>query len=496
MNPALHEHQAPPTGLFPALRKLGPGMVLAGSIVGSGELIATTTTGARAGFWLLWLIVLGCLVKVFAQVELGRSAIGRGRSGLAVLDELPGPRARASWAVWAWVMMTVLTLAQQGGIVGAIGSTLAMSAPLTDAGAAHEALAERLVELEISAATGAGGPDLQIYIADAQAALESAPPSQDPLLWAGLTTLLTCVLLGFGRYRMIQTFSAVTVAAFTLLTVVTVALLQLEPEWAVQGAELRQGLSFRLPPPREGVAPVATALATFGMIGVGASELVTYPYWCLEKGYARWTGVADGTPAWGERARGWLRIMRLDAWLSAVVYTFATVAFYLLGAAVLGRIGLDPGKDSLVRTLGSMYEPVFGSWARPVFLAGAFCVLYSTFFVASAGVARVATDAGVFLRLVPDEPASRQRWVRGLSVLFPLISFGVYAFVRAPLTLVLAGGVAQALMLPILGAAALHQRFGRTPAELRPSKVWDIALVLSCAGLLIAGGWTLVSILS
>ncbi len=36
--------------------------------------------------------------------------------------------------------------------------------------------------------------------------------------------------------------------------------------------------------------PIGTALATFGIIGVGAAELVVYPYWCLEKGYARFTG--------------------------------------------------------------------------------------------------------------------------------------------------------------------------------------------------------------
>ena len=34
----------PPTSLVGALRHLGPGIVLASSIVGSGELIATTKT--------------------------------------------------------------------------------------------------------------------------------------------------------------------------------------------------------------------------------------------------------------------------------------------------------------------------------------------------------------------------------------------------------------------------------------------------------------------
>ena len=43
----------PPTTLTGILKSLGPGLIIAGSIVGSGELIATTSTGAAAGFSLL-----------------------------------------------------------------------------------------------------------------------------------------------------------------------------------------------------------------------------------------------------------------------------------------------------------------------------------------------------------------------------------------------------------------------------------------------------------
>ena len=140
-----------------------------------------------------------------------------------------------------------------------------------------------------------------------------------------------------------------------------------------------------------------------------------------------------------------------------------------------------------------MYEPVFGTYARPVFLVGAFCVLYSTFFVASAGMARIAADAVVRLGLAPRERGAD--CVRWLSVAFPLISFGVFAFIQAPLGLVLAGGVAQALLLPVLGAAALHQRYRRTRSELAPGRLWDTALWVSAAGFTVAGGWTLVNLL-
>ena len=84
--------KAPPTTIRGILRSLGPGLIIAGSIVGSGELIATTTTGAEAGFTLLWLIIIGCIIKVFVQVELGRYTITTGTTTMSGLNSLPGPR--------------------------------------------------------------------------------------------------------------------------------------------------------------------------------------------------------------------------------------------------------------------------------------------------------------------------------------------------------------------------------------------------------------------
>ena len=81
---------------------IGPGLILAASIVGTGELINTTGLGAKAGFSLLWLIVLSCVIKVFVQVELGRYAITHGKTTLAAFGLAPRPpRAGASLVVLA-----------------------------------------------------------------------------------------------------------------------------------------------------------------------------------------------------------------------------------------------------------------------------------------------------------------------------------------------------------------------------------------------------------
>ncbi len=43
------------------------------------------------------------------------------------------------------------------------------------------------------------------------------------------------------------------------------------------------------------------------------------------------------SPEWTKRAAGWMRVMHIDAFGAMLIYTFATVAFYLLGAATLNR---------------------------------------------------------------------------------------------------------------------------------------------------------------
>ena len=489
----------PPRTLGATLLRLGPGMIIAGSIVGSGELIATTKVGAEAGFWLLWLVVLGCVIKVFAQVELGRYTVTWGQTPLQALDTVPGPRARVGWLVWYWALMTVLIVSQQGGIVGGVGQALAISAPLTAAGATYNQVQDDLtrarVELALGNRTATGDSALlaeRVEMLASRAAGIAEPV--DAYVWAAITSVLTAVLLYLGRYRLIQVVSTVLVIAFTLVTVVTLLMLQ-RTTWAVSGSELASGLSFRLPPAQPGSNPLGTALAAFGIIGLGAAELIMYPYWCLEKGYARYTGPRDASPAWTERARGWMRVLRTDVWLSMVVYTFATVAFYLLGAAVLWRIGLNPAGSTMIRTLREMYVPVFGAWAPTLFMLGAVAVLYSTFFVAAAGNARMVADGLGLFGVTDGSEAGRMRWTRIVSVIWPLVALAALLLVRAPVAMVLASGVAQAVMLPMLGVAVLFFRYRRVDPRLRPGRVWDGLLWLSCAGFLRVGGWAVYSTL-
>jgi len=488
----------PPQTLWQSLAHLGPGIVLASSIVGSGELIATTIVGAEAGFVLLWLIILGCAIKVAAQIEIGRTTLTWGRTPLDAFNRVPGPRfAGMGWIYWGWVFMTVLIVVQQGGILAGVAQSLSGGLPVTSAGREWNRLHDEAADMRVAEAAvrrrgdTAEADAIHDRLGDVTGAMNTLPSPPDETIWAVVVGVVTAVLLGVGRYRLIEWVSILLVGTFTLVTLLSLVMLQCDPAWAISSGEIMSGLIPSLPPAVGGRSPLVTALATVGIIGVGASELMIYPYWCLEKGYGQAVGPRDDSPAWAARARGWLKVMQLDAWGSMIVYTTVTICFYLLGAATLGRLGLRPGGGEMVRTLGAMYAPVFGDWARGVFLIGAFAVLYSTLFVAAAGNARMVVDGLILAGRLPADEASRAIWSKRLSVVWPLAALILALIIREPVGMVLASGIAQAIMLAALGVAVLFFRHRDFDARLTPSRGWDLLLWLSSAGFVLIGIWTL-----
>ena len=126
-------------------------------------------------------------------------------------------------------------------------------------------------------------------------------------------------------------------------------------------------------------------------------------------------------------------------------------------------------------------------------MSGSFAVLYSTFFVAAAGNVRMVADALGLFGLTDGSEESRLKWVRILGPIWPLVAVVLFIFVRRPAAMVIVCGIAQSIMLPMLGAAALYFRYRRCDENLRPGSVWDVLLWLSFAGFLIVGGWSLFS---
>jgi len=428
------EVEEPPPTAWRALSRLGPGMVLAASIVGSGELIATTTLGAQAGYVALWVILLSCAVKPAVQAELGRYTVATGETGLEALDRVPGPRLGVSWMLWAWAATVFLSLLQVGGMYGGLAQLMNLLVPVVPTPA-----------------------------------------------WALAFLVLTLTLVLGGGYERVEKLALVKVALFTLLTVLAAIVLTRQGEH-FSWAQVAQGLRFQLP-----TAGLATAVAVYGITGVGATELFMYPYWCVEKGYARFVGPIDGSASRLRRARGWIRLMHADIAASMVLYTLATVAFYLLGAGVLSPLGLVPSARDMIPTLSRLYTDTLGGWVLPLFYLGATVTLYGTIFAATAAHSRLYADfcrvMGLFER---SDYARRLVFRRRFTVLLTVVPVLLYLLFESPVKMVVAGGITQSVMLPITGAGALYLRHRWLPSALRPSRVvtcslWASTLVMAVA---------------
>ena len=428
-----------PVRPFEILKRIGPGLVTASAVVGTGELIATPVLGAENGYLLLWLVVLSCVIKVVVQNELGRYAIGTGETGVEALNRLPGPRLRVSWVLWLWLCMYTTTLMTQSSMLAGIAEVM-----------------------------------------------NRVFPSISIPVWIWTLTIGTIVLLVVGRYGFIEKISISLVICFTLVTVGAALVLMLRPEYFSWG-RLAEGFSFHLPQ-----GGLATAAAVFGITGVGSADLINYPYWCIEKGYARYAGPRDETPAWLRRASGWIRVMGVDVVFSAAIYTFATVAFYLLGAGILHGLGVVPEGTEMIRTLSNIYTETLGGWSNYLFLGGAIAVLYSSLFAGTAAAARAYAD---FVRVLGGydrhDAAARFRYIRVFSAVLLLIPVLYYVLLREPVLMVKIGGIAQALMLPIIAAATLYLRYVHLPRRILPKGWITLALWVTTALTAVMMGYSL-----
>lgn len=523
------DFRPPPRGLWATLCQLGPGMILVGGVVGSGELIMTTKLGAVAGFGLLWFVLLSCLVKVVVQAELARHTISSGETFLAVFNSLPGPAARRPvWLTLSW--MAVVLAACTGALaayvhLGPNATGWRAPAALTCAVAAAAVLAGWIVSRrrEQPGAAASSRPHVNWFtwlwllsmlivfvnsgaiLGGAGQAVEMALPGKfgdhGSAVWAIIVAAVAASLLISGTYGALEKTLIVLVVSFTLLTVLCTVLLQ----WtglAITWADIRHGLSMSAPYPMSTTLTL-TALAMFAGTGVAYGEMWSYTYWCVEKGYARNIGEPQPGQQWPRRARGWIRVMYADVLLTMVIYTASTVCFYLLGCAILFAKGLDPEGQQTVSILSSAYTEVLGSWAATLFVVGAFFVLFSTVLAGVGGTSRLMADALAVVGIIDSTnyPA-RLRFIRIFVVVYLVMSCIAYwLFQNPPQMLAITSSIIAAMMYPILGLGVLYLRHRKVDRRIVPGRLTTIWLwvcgislaVISPGGILLAvaieNGW-------
>ncbi|MEW2573691.1 Nramp family divalent metal transporter [Streptomyces sp. NPDC047070] len=203
---------------------IGPGIVVAATGVGAGDLVATLIAGSNFGYTLLWAAVIGCLVKISLAEAAGRWHLSTGRT---LFD---GWASLGRWTSWFFVVYVVIW----GFVYGA-------------------------------AAMSSSGLPLQALF----------PDVMDLKWWAILTGLVGLVFVWFNKYAVFEKVMTVLVGVMFVVTVYLA--IRVTPNLG----EAFAGLLPVLPDEKDSI------LNTLGLIGGvgGTITLAAYGYWVNAKGW-------------------------------------------------------------------------------------------------------------------------------------------------------------------------------------------------------------------
>ncbi|MGH8883101.1 MAG: Nramp family divalent metal transporter, partial [Stackebrandtia sp.] len=203
-------------------KMIGPGIVVAATGVGAGDLVATLIAGSKFGYTLLWAAVIGCIVKIALAEATGRWHLA---TGSTIFD---GWRSLGSWTTVYFAVYVVIWGFVYGGTA------------MSSSGLPLEALFPGVLDLKG---------------------------------WAIITGLVGLVFVWFNRYAVFE--KVMTVLIGVMFVVVVYLAIRVTPDVGATFA----GLVPVLP---EG--SVIYTLGLVGGVG-GTITLAAYGYWVNAKGW-------------------------------------------------------------------------------------------------------------------------------------------------------------------------------------------------------------------
>jgi Mn2+/Fe2+ NRAMP family transporter len=215
------------------LSVIGPGLLVAATGVGAGDLLTASIAGSRAGLAVLWAALAGGLLKWTLNEGIARWQLATGTSLLA-----GWARYLPRWVPWVFGAYFLLwTLMVGGALVNACGVAATALLPLGD-------------------------------------------PGTSKIIWGILHSAAGFLLVRIGGFQLFERAMSSAVALLFGGVVLTAALLV--PDWgAVAAGALVPALSFDALP---------WTLALIGGVG-GTVTLLSYGYWIREAGRAGEAGV-------------------------------------------------------------------------------------------------------------------------------------------------------------------------------------------------------------
>jgi hypothetical protein len=448
---------------------VGPGVIVLGLSIGSGEFLLGPAVFVRHGFSLLWVTVVAVFLQTVFNMELMRYTVATGEPIFTGFM-----RTRPSSTFWAW-LYTVFYLLQSG-----------WGAWAANAAGAFFFLGARRI---------------------------ATPDDATNVYWIGVAAYLVCVvILLFGRRieRTLEILNWVMVTCI-LAGFLVLALLFVPGDTWIAGAAGIVGYdtttsTFRFLPAGADFVLLASLVA---FSGAGGCANLSLSNWARDKGYGMGEhagyipAVVGGkkvhlahsgfsfTPGSDSLARwkGWWRIVRADQW--GVFFVGALLGMVL--PALLYVAFIDRGSD--IRGLGIAAELAsnVGAHAGPL-VAGAIAmlgawVLFKTQLDSMEGMVRSITD------MLWSGSRRVREWrggdVRAIyySVLAAVVVWGMVALRLAqPIVLLQIGANIAGVVLMVSSLHVLYVNTRLLPEAVRPP-LWRRACLVAMSAFYAFFAW-------
>lgn len=203
------------------LKKLGPGIVVAATGIGAGDMIAASVGGAKYGVVIIWAAIVGAVIKFFLNEGIARWQLSTGTTMIEGWKQKFHPLVSMYFLAYLFLWSFIVG----GALIAACGL------------AAHAMM-----------------PFLSIKT------------------WGVIHSLVAVALVYAGRYQLVETMMKIFIAM--MFVVVVVSAVMSGPDW---GAILQSLVVPRVP---EGSAKFI--LGVIGGVG-GSVTLLSYGYWMREK---------------------------------------------------------------------------------------------------------------------------------------------------------------------------------------------------------------------
>lgn len=194
--------------------------------------------------------------------------------------------------------------------------------------------------------------------------------------------------------------------------------------------------------PRTGGSSLLLVLGLLGGVG-GTITMASYGYWIREK---NWVG------------KSWIPMMRMDSAVGYIITAIFTLSLLIVGAEFLYGTGIEiNGEEGLV-TLSNLFSEEFGSFARWMFLIGAWSAAFSSLLGVWNGVPYLFGD---FVRLIRTKGAASKEKISqkdpAYRVYLAWLTFPpmLLLFFGQPVLLVILYGALGALFMPFLAISLL-----------------------------------------